>query len=353
MNDNLKFLDNYLYLYFLMKKKLNFDMFIKLADCIMTSTVSKDNNNFTKNKYVELIEFDDKFLNYIFNDKNGNGNVNINGDVYVDVDNNYYGSRFVVYHIYKNAFFLEIIKHANNNKILTEKHILLIIKLSRNKKLCKNTEEIVNFLYEIGCDFTENIYCAIYSTNDCNAINIILNQKINITSKIFKSLFTRGERYEYYDTANAINCINMSINFGYVLTKEDFILMVQHNIDPEKNMIDKKLYEDKEFIESISNAVHAINMFPNNFDIKPSNFALVTLVKNNAKLGDIKQFIKDNKLTPTIECLREACKHKSYNAVIKYFVETHNLKPDDECMQNAVNLMYNSQLSYVYKHHKI
>jgi hypothetical protein len=316
------------------------EVFILLANIILNSPVCKDNGNFTNKNYVDLIDFNDDLMNYIFSPSH----------LYTYISTCSTQNSYI--RIQKNEFFLEIIKYTHNNKLLLEKHIITIIILSYNQKLCKNTGEIIQYLFDIGCKFTDNIIYAIFASRNYNAINIILNQKIDVAEKHFKSIFESINSYREIIIPDVLNCIKLIINFGYVLSKDDLLLMLKNNMNPEEKMINNDYCKDADFYSQAQIKKKKKNMFPNNFNIKPNVFALVELVKKSAKIAEIKKFIKDNKIVPTIECLREACKHKAYSAVIKYFTETHGLKPDIECMQNVVELTGYSQLSYIFEKFK-
>lgn len=238
-----------------------------------------------------------------------------------------------------------IIKNSNTMKLLTkfcaEKN--LITENIMKKFLCKNNSEFVaTSLCENGYVFTEKdleFFCCY-----CNhkSIALILNQKIKYSEKNVMSLFSNnnGQKKE---------CVDVFVQFGYVVSKEVLIEMLKKNIFPDKKYIQDEYLQDEIFMKNVKNIIEERNLYPNEFGIKESPRTLEFIIKNKSKnLSEIKKFIKSKKITPSIGCLRNACLHKSNNSLIKYLIEEHKLTPDYECMKNSVDLIGNTQLSYIF-----
>lgn len=303
-----KNINKYFDIYLLMNNKLNFEVVKILFHIIVT-----------KYEYLNLVEFNNQIIKFLKMTEN---------DWCSNITN-----------IYKSKDVYNIIKYLYDKNLLDNMILTQMIYYS-------GIENIYDFLNNIGFVFQEShLKTACYCCN-IKSINLVLNQKIKYDEKIVEQLFSG-----YYGN-NIKECINLFMQFGYRPTKEVLIIMIDRKISPNENMIKKEYLEDKDFMSKVEVILHKNNMFPNNFNINPNNKTLVALISNSAKLSDIKKLIKDNKLKPDIECLREACKHKANKATIKYLVETHKLQPDDICMQNSINLIHNPQLSYVFDLYK-
>lgn len=178
------------------------------------------------------------------------------------------------------------------------------------------------------------------------SINCILNQKVQFDENHINNLFD-GEITEIQ------NCIDIFVNFGYVVSKEILIKLLENNIDPNKNYIKDEYLNDKLFMENVSSLIKTHNMFPNNFDIKIGADYLEKIIKNKTtNFSEIKKLIKENNIKPTIECLRTACECMPTPSLIKYFVEKHDLEIDFECLENTVKAVGQKKLSYVFGKYK-
>lgn len=317
-NMNLKYLDQYLYLYYLMGKKLELNA-LKHSFCtIINSKINKNNGEFTKKNFVDLIEFDDKFISMLEMKDPSMFN-------------------FISNLLYKSDYIEVIIKALHKKNLFSDNIFNQMIEYATNK------QNIYNYLNECEYIFTQqNLKSSCYYRLP-NALNMILNQKIPFNEKIIEELFTCCYN------KNILDCIQIFTNFNYVPTQNILLKMLDKNVNPDKKMIQEKFMKNVEFIKDVEILLNKYSIYPNNFDIKPSNNTVVILLSRQSKLACIKQYIKKHKITLNIECLREACKHKNYKSVIKYLIETHNLKPDSECIKNSIKMAYNSQLSYVYE----
>jgi hypothetical protein len=301
-----------------MEKKIKLSVFIMLVEYFVKSHVI-----LKKNDYFNLIEINNDLLNY-----------SIDNIQYYNNDDDFFYD--LIEYIYKNS---DLLTPHNVEKILYCDHWGCW-----NIKPKKSYAETIQFFVNMGYKFTDEIIYNIFISCDYQAINILLNTKIKITSNMFKNLFSRHKD-------NIKDCINLCINFGYEITKDDLIYMLRNNLNPEEKMVKKEYLNDEVFIKNIAQIIKEKNIFPNIFDIKPDIESLLYLIKKCGKINEIKKSIKDNKIKPTIACLREACKHKSYTAVTKYLVDTHGLKPDIECMRNAIESNANSYMSYIFENY--
>lgn len=237
-----------------------------------------------------------------------------------------------------------LIKSMVDNQMITNKILTNLIYLFKCSNLCNvfKCSNICTILNECEYAFTEkdlNIFCYYC---DPESIQIILNQKVNFTENSVNIMFSHDHGYKY-------SCIDIFTQFGYVISKDILIKMLEFNILPKKIDIKNEYLQDEVFMKTVKSIIDKKEMFPNDFGIIEDSDSLVEMIKNKKKTGsEIKKLIKEKKIKPTIECLRNACLHKSNILLIKYLIEEHKLVPDYDCIKISIELMQNSQLSYIF-----
>lgn len=320
IDDGESITNNYLILYKKMKKKLTLDVVKTLRNFF-----AYENKKINKQNLFCVLDINNELLNYL---------------IYSSESTYYFGK---LQHCFKyNAFFFDLIEHSHKNGIiLSPSDVIKIIYTTQYEKNYKTQSETIQFFIDIGYKFTDDIHNAIFTSRNVDTIITLLNTKIKISPCMFSNLFS-----SFYNS-RIQECINVCINYGYDVTKDDLILMLNKRVNIENKLIKKEYLDDKIFVENITKIINEKNLFPNAFEIKPNIETLLTMIRNFGKIDDIKKLIKENKLKPTIECLREACKNKSYTTVIKYLNKEHKLKIDEECLKNAIASNGNSCLNYV------
>ena len=241
---------------------------------------------------------------------------------------------------------------ANNNPKILYNHfdkLLSIYPVSNNKQMIYNN--IITKILENGYKLTTNKINVIVEkhininifkykieiTNDiinlclqyCNDFLLvhIFDHKIVPTSEMFSVLFTY-DKYKY----DPKNCIKLFLQYGYVFTYNDFILMTKHYIvlDNDINFNINDL--PKEFItDEFIQLCEKFDFYPKYY--KPSLNFLREKAFTLHKVIDVNEYKKylHPNLQPDMQCLINACQSSGKKA-IQFFVEECHLIPNNDCL---------------------
>jgi len=183
---------------------------------------------------------------------------------------------------------LENACYSKNKKIL---EFVLNYKIIPNQKCC----EII-FEFEHFHNFeNQNIY--LYQEQDIYHINV----------PFYVYLLRTISKEDYY---NSKELINILCEYGYILSKEDFLLALKNKVLIEQFQIN---VNDTEFMKLYYNICTSTSFYP--------------------------YFINKNFPIPTIECLYNECNKKGNLKIIKLLCNI--IKPDLKCLEIAKNIKKN------------
>jgi hypothetical protein len=125
--------------------------------------------------------------------------------------------------------------------------------------------------------------------------------------------------------------VEVFINYGYKLQKDDMINLIKNDIFIDKKYIEDEIINDPE----INNLCQEKNLLE--YGIKPNILCLYGAINKKYKLPQIKKMINTYKLVPNMECLQIACSKKDNIAIVRYLIQQYKLKPDLVCLKNHIN----------------
>lgn len=147
-----------------------------------------------------------------------------------------------------------------------------------------------------------------------------------------------------YEESHLSEIVVLLVNYGLKLSLADIkTIFDRHRYFPSNEIIEKLgLTLSDEFMGEIYQNAPQIFIKEN---IKLfTGMIKLRLACANLKLSDIKKIIKEEKVQPDQECLRNACKKKSNTQVVRFLIKK-GLKPDLQCLyNNAVNLKSNTTI---------
>ena len=234
----------------------------------------------------------------------------------------------------------ETINLMLNQKIqVTEKSLINAIRL--------NDFNIVKLL--LKSNYIPNEYCLIEACKIKNKEIIIeiLLYKIQPTQECFNALFTSVTFSCLKDKTSCMapqiaTLIDILVNFGYIITYEDVCKALSHGCYVN-NINNLGILFDEKFIEECT----LYGYYPyENFNIKPTMKCLYVESKRPGNASNLKKLILQG-LTPDIECLKYACDNKTNIQNVKYLIENHNIKPNLDCLKILAKNIGNSTLTYL------
>jgi hypothetical protein len=199
----------------------------------------------------------------------------------------------------------------------------------------ENTFKI--FMEKDLIDFSvENLNYACLHHN-INAVKYMLNNKVLANSQSIENLLVQKKKLFPHVINDVMiksieTILELLCDFGnYILTKNDILLLTTEKITVNTKFISKDYFNDNEFVEKMKNLCDEILFFPYNF--KPGKKSLISYInKGNPTLSSIKTYIKNNKITPDVETLRELCKSYKNSSKIEYIMNTYKIDLDTECL---------------------
>lgn len=314
-------LERYLYFWYIQKEQFDWDVIKYLIDFMFTYKIEKKYKEkiITNKNIIEIINPSTKNLKNILlqllNKKNHAFYLTMN-DIFI--------------------YFYE--QNKISDGILSD-----FLIFSKNE----DGYNILKFLINKNHKLTDDIILTIFSLCDYKILELLLEQKIKIEQKYIEELLI-DNLTNVFTKNNLEKCIILCLNYDYKLSKQDLIKITKYSINLEEKYIDKSYLQDEEFKQAIENILAEKNMYPNSFGIDFGETSLINLIKQKMNKTKIKQFVKKNKIKPTIKSLREACNNTKYYGVIQYLHNEHKIEFDDECLKNTVDAIQNQELSYIY-----
>ncbi len=234
--------------------------------------------------------------------------------------------------LYNNFEQLLSIYPVFNDKQVIYNNIITKILESGYKITIDNIQNIIQKHINIDIliehiTFTNNIInlCCMY--NNWFLLEHIFDNKIVPTNNMFTLLFIYKN-----SILDQQKCIKLFLQYGYVITYNDFILITKNYIVLNNNINFDSDDIPKEFITDEFNKLCEQNDFYPNYYIPTINF----LRKRSFYLNNISQIIEYKKclrsnLQPDIQCLINAC-HSSGKKALQFFVEECKINPNNDCL---------------------
>jgi hypothetical protein len=218
---------------------------------------------------------------------------------------------------------------------------------SLNALLKNKHTNTVDMMFKLGAAFDESSLAVACATRNFQYITKILDLKIVPDKTCYNAIFDNVRKNYYgnrqsYNADEVANIVDILVVHGYKPDYEDVVTALKHGC----YIRDVKRFGikfDSEFLERCTEEEYY--PYPD-LDAKPTLKCLRIECGRANNLKSIKQLLSYG-LEPDIECLRNACKHKTNKTVINYLVTHHKLKPDLQCLKNNADYIRNATLTYL------
>jgi hypothetical protein len=168
-------------------------------------------------------------------------------------------------------------------------------------------------------------YLELYFLLDPNGRNVrkMLRKKFIPNQTCFNNLITN---LSYRKDKEIDYEIQMITQYGFDFTQKHFEEVINHNL----YLIDPKRY-DITITDSIKEFYKRIGIIPNNCDEFTMLDKLEYMFLVESQIKEIKENMKVNRITPNMNCLKNACKinNKKY---IEFIINVCHVEPTNECV---------------------
>lgn len=199
----------------------------------------------------------------------------------------------------------------------------------------QNVFDILDMFVDYGYLFTENDI--ILLGKNCFDLSPYIDVKNTITKNIIKRMQDDCDKYEFYPYNIEMSLDRFKLKMG--LCNDPLYYQKQ----PYSN---RELYK---YCEILFDNVKELEKYAKKFNYKLTIKDLEWLCKAHVKLPIIKYFVTKLKINPNLQCFRYYCKSKGSYQILKYFINNCKILPDINDLNDVIRIGERAAISIVFE----